>query len=103
MTADRRPGLFFVIGRSGSPREAIMTLGGEVVTQLPDERRVLALLPQVGYLSLQAHPEIELAGPVSIDAERFERFARLAGLGNDLEGSGAGTAPPADRHSEIAQ
>jgi len=85
IAADARPGLFFVIGRLGSPGEAIAALGGEVVTRLPDPRRVLAVLPQSAYLSLWRHPTIALAGPVTIDRERFERFARLAGIGEANE------------------
>jgi hypothetical protein len=50
------------------------------VTRLPDPRRVLAVLPLTAHAELRAHPQLELAGPVTIDAERFGRFAELIGL-----------------------
>jgi hypothetical protein len=50
------------------------------VTRLPDPRRVLAIAPLEAHAGLRLHPGIELAGPVSIDAERFGRFAQLIAL-----------------------
>jgi hypothetical protein len=72
--------LFFVLGRDGPPDAAVRASGGQVVTRLPDPRRVLAIAPLDGYKSLSRHPAILLAGPVSIDAERFGSFAKLVGL-----------------------
>lgn len=72
--------LFFVVGREGPPDAIVRAADGVVVTRLPDTRRVLAVLPLAAYASLRAHPEIELAGPVAIDAERFGRFAQLIRL-----------------------
>jgi hypothetical protein len=63
----------------------VRAVGGQVVTRLPDPRRVLAVAPLESYSALSGDPEIALAGPISIDAERFGRFAQLIGLD---------TAPP---------
>jgi hypothetical protein len=72
--------LFFLIGRAGPPDAIVRDAGGDVVTRLRDPRRVLAVLPLAAHAGLRRHPGIELAGPVSIDAERFSRFARMVGL-----------------------
>jgi hypothetical protein len=77
--------LFFVVGWTGAPDSAVRSVGGQVVTRLPDPRRVLALAPLEAYSALSRHHEIALAGPVSIDAARFGAFARMVGLD---------TAPP---------
>jgi hypothetical protein len=72
--------LFFVIGHSGPPDLAVRAAGGQVVTRLPDARRVLAVAPIDAYTGLSRHPAVALAGPVSIDAARFSSFAKLVGL-----------------------
>lgn len=72
--------LFFVLGRTGAPDEAVVAAGGQIVTRLPDPRRVLAVAPLDSYADLCRHPAVAVAGPVSIDAERFERFAQLIAL-----------------------
>lgn len=72
--------LFLVIGRTGPPDLAIRAVGGDVLTRLPGQRRVLAVAPLDAYTALSRHPQIALAGPVSIDAERFAWFAQLVGL-----------------------
>jgi hypothetical protein len=72
--------LFLVVGRTGPPDLAIRDLGGEVITRLPGQRRVLAVAALDTYTALNRHPQIALAGPVSIDAERFAWFAQLVGL-----------------------
>lgn len=72
--------LFFVVGRTGPPDLAVRAVGGQVLTRLPDQRRVLAVAALDRYTALSRHPEVALAGPVSIDAERFGRFAQLVGL-----------------------
>ena len=72
--------LFFVVGWTGPPDLAVRSVGGQVVTRLPDPRRVLAVAPLESYASLSRHHEIALAGPISIDPQRFSAFARLAGL-----------------------
>lgn len=72
--------LFFVLGRSGPPDVAVRAAGGQVVTRLPDPRRVLAIAPLESYSGLSRHPDVSLAGPVSIDAERFSAFAKLIAL-----------------------
>lgn len=72
--------LFFILGRGGPPDAAVRAAGGQVVTRLPDPRRVLAVAPLEAYSSLTRHPAVALAGPVSIDAHRFGNFAKLVGL-----------------------
>ena len=72
--------LFFVIGRAGPPDSAVTAAGGLVVTRLPDPRRVLAVAPLDAYAGLSRHPAVALAGPITIDAERFGRFAQLIAL-----------------------
>lgn len=72
--------LFFVLGRGGPPDAAVRELGGQIVTRLPDPRRVLAVASLDAYASLARHPAVALAGPVSIDAARFSSFAKLVGL-----------------------
>ncbi len=72
--------LFFVLGRDGPPDAAVRAAGGQVVTRLPDPRRVLAVAPLDAYAGLSRHPAIALAGPVAIDANRFGSFAKLVGL-----------------------
>ena len=37
--------LFFVVGWAGAPDQAVLAVGGQVVTRLPDRRRVLAVAP----------------------------------------------------------
>jgi hypothetical protein len=72
--------LFFVIGRAAAPDAIVASVGGSVVTHLPDPRRVLAIAPLEALEALRSHPELALAGPVGIDAGRFGAFARLIGL-----------------------
>jgi len=72
--------LFFVLGRTGPPDAAVHAAGGQVVTRLPDARRVLAVVPLDAYSGLARHPAVVLAGPISIDANRFGSFAKLVGL-----------------------
>lgn len=74
--------LFFVVGRSGPPDIAVRAVGGQVLTRLSD-RRVLAVAALKTHTALSRHPEVALAGPVHIDAERFGRFAQLVGLDRD--------------------
>jgi hypothetical protein len=72
--------LFFVVGREAAPDAIVASVGGSVVTHLPDPRRVLAIAPLEALDGLRHHPELALAGAVSIDAERFGAFARLIAL-----------------------
>lgn len=72
--------LFFVVGRTGPPDRAVSAVGGQVVTHLPDRRRVLAVAPLAAYARLSGDPAVALAGPVTIDPERFGHFAQLVAL-----------------------
>lgn len=72
--------LFLVVGWSGAPDDAVHAVGGQVLTRLPDPRRVLAVAPLEAYAALSRRREIALAGPISIDPARFGAFAQLVGL-----------------------
>jgi hypothetical protein len=71
------PALFYVSARSGTPDAAVRSVGGELVSRLTSERQALALAPLAAHAALRDHPELEIAGPVMIDAERFNRFSEL--------------------------
>lgn len=73
-------GLYLVVGRVGSPDLAVATIGGQVLVRLPNQTHVLALIPSNTERALKAHPDVALAGAVTIDPVRFAQFARLAGL-----------------------
>ena len=75
--------LFFVVGRTGPPDRIIASVGGSIVTHLPDSRRVLALAPLEALGTLTNHPDLAVAGPVSVDEARFSSFARLIGLDDE--------------------
>lgn len=79
--------LFYVVARSGVPDAAVASVGGAVVTRLTSSRHALALAPLAAHAELRSHRQLEIAGPVTVDSERFARFARLAGMG--------GRPPPA--------
>ena len=72
--------LFFVVGRDGPPDAVVRSMSGVVVTRLPDRRRVLAVLPLAAHAGLARHADVASAGPVSLDPQRFARFARLLKL-----------------------
>jgi hypothetical protein len=72
--------LCLVVGRVASPEHAVASVGGDVLVRIPDGRRVLATASYSGLVALQRHPDVALAGPVSIDRDRFGRFAQLVGL-----------------------
>jgi hypothetical protein len=77
--------LFFVVGRSGAPDAAVHAIGGAVVVRLSDERRVLAIAPLAGHERLRLHPDVMLAGAVSVDANRFGAFAKMIGLDEERQ------------------
>lgn len=80
LRADGRS-LFFVVGRKGSPDAAVRSVGGSIVTHLQAPERALAVAPLAAHAELREHRDLRLAGPVSVDPQRFERFCRLIGLG----------------------
>jgi hypothetical protein len=73
-------GLCLVVTRGADAGGLVAGAGGRVVTRFPGATRCLALVTWAGMESLRAHRAVAVAGPVSIDAERFERFASFAGL-----------------------
>jgi hypothetical protein len=100
-TPERERSLFFVIGRDGPPDAIVRSIGGTVVTHLQDRRRVLAVAPLAAHAALRQNRDLELAGPVSIDPERFERFTRLVGLNNDPRPSQALQSDSDVSHDQI--
>ena len=72
--------LFYVVARTGNPDAAVRSAGGEIVTRLHSALQVLALAPLSAHVQLRDHPDLALAGPVTIDANRFERFTSLIGM-----------------------
>ena len=77
--------LFLVVGKGVSPRPAVASVDGQVVAELPDGVRVLALMPVAMQATVQRHRDVALAGPVTIDPVRFARFAALLGLNGGAE------------------
>lgn len=70
--------LCLVIGRI-SPISAVNAVNGSIVTII-SQNRVLALVDIVFLSNLRGHRDVVLAGPVSIDPQRFAQFARLVGV-----------------------
>jgi hypothetical protein len=73
-------GLCLVVGREAIPAASIAAVQGRIVTVFPDGRRALAMLSWEGLKAVQRDAAVTVAGPVSIDPERFARFAALTGL-----------------------
>lgn len=76
-------GLYFVVGRNGSPETpdvAVRGVGGEVVLRLPRARKLLAVLPVAAEHYVQRHDAVALAGRVTIDPQRFQSFVELISL-----------------------
>ncbi|HEX5593809.1 MAG TPA: hypothetical protein VFX35_10725 [Solirubrobacterales bacterium] len=72
--------LFYVVARKGTPDAAVRSAGGEIVTRLHSALQALALAPLSAHLQLRDHPDLAVAGPVTIDPDRFERFTTLIGM-----------------------
>ena len=103
-------GLFFIIGRTGSPEEAVRSVGGNVVFRLPGQQKLLAVLRTASFPEVQRHPAVALVGPVVVDPQRFAHFAALMHLEHEqpivqaaeCEPSGTARAPkhqPKPRHT----
>jgi hypothetical protein len=78
-------GLFLVVGRGKSPVAAVNGAGGQVVANLVGGRRLLAVLPVTQAMTLHRHPDVALAGSVTVDAARFKRFMKLAGITDETK------------------
>ncbi len=76
-TSETAPTLFYVVAHQGTPDAAVGAAGGRIVSRLLSERQALALAPLAAHASLRDHRDLALAGPVMIDAERFNRFGRM--------------------------
>lgn len=78
---NQHQGLYLVIGYQQAPVHAVREAQGQVVLLIPERRSLLAVLPgATAHSILQRHPDVALAGPVTIDPTRFASFVRLAGL-----------------------
>jgi hypothetical protein len=95
------PTLFYVVARDGTPDAAVRSAGGTVISHLTSTRQALALAPLAAHAALRVHPDLELAGPVAVDAERFGRFARLVGLGEHLPPKTA--SQPVHTHTQTGE
>ena len=73
-------GLFFIMGRTGSPEEAVRSVGGNIVFRLPGNQKLLAVLRTASFSEIQRHQDVALVGPVVVDPQRFARFAALLHL-----------------------
>ncbi|WP_017667185.1 hypothetical protein [Sandarakinorhabdus sp. AAP62] len=66
-----------VIGHR-SPLAAINMVGGTAVAALPNHR-VVAIVDLRNLPLLQRHEDVRVAGPISIDPQRFAAFQKLVG------------------------
>lgn len=73
-------GLYLVVGHTAMPVHAVRGAGGEIVVGLEARNTLLAVLDLDCHPLVAHHPDVALAGPVTIDPERFARFVALAGL-----------------------
>lgn len=80
-TAEHGAALFYVVAHRDTPDAAVRAVGGEVVARLPDPRQALALAPLAVHAQLRNHADLRLAGPVTVDPTRFQRFAQMIGVG----------------------
>jgi len=71
--------LFYVVTRGGTPDAAVLSVGGVIAARLATPNAALALAPLAAHAALRERPDIALAGPVTIDAERFQRFTSVIG------------------------
>jgi hypothetical protein len=78
-------GLYLVIGHDASVTGLVQGTGGQVIVTFPNTFKLLAILPISTFFTLRQHRLIVMVGPVSIDPQRFARFAAIAGL--DTNGS----------------
>lgn len=62
-----------------SPVAAINAAGGTLVTLLPNHRAI-AIVDLRNLPLLQHHEDVRVAGPISVDPQRFAAFQRLAGV-----------------------
>lgn len=72
--------LFFIVGRDGPPDRVVQAYGGQIAARLADPKHVLAVAPLAAHSALRSDRALIHAGPVSLDPERFGRFAQIMGL-----------------------
>lgn len=70
-------GLYLVIGRTTSPVALVAALDGQVVFQIPNSFSLLSVMHVNAFFSLRLHQDIAHIGPVTVNAERFDRFVEL--------------------------
>lgn len=73
--------LFYLVARTATPDRAVRSVGGHIVSRLASPAEALAVAPLAAHAQLRNHRDIALAGPVTVDFKRFNRFTRLIGLG----------------------
>lgn len=78
LVQDRDVGLYLVIG-SGEAPTVVRSNQGRVVTALGDGR-LLAVMTFPSSAAVQRHHAIDLCGPVTVDAHRFNSFMNAVGL-----------------------
>ena len=71
--------LFYVIAHRDTPDAAVHSVGGEVFARRahPPQPRVVA--PHAAHAQLRDHRDLRLAGPVTVDPQRFRHFTELVG------------------------
>ncbi|MCU0892515.1 MAG: hypothetical protein MUE77_12430 [Sandarakinorhabdus sp.] len=77
-TASEGRALCMVIGHV-SPVSAINAVGGTLAAMLPNHRAI-AIVDLRHLPALQGHEDIRVAGPISVDPQRFAAFQRLIGV-----------------------
>lgn len=70
--------LYYVVGRDATFISALAETGAGIVVRL-DEMHVLAVAGIGAFLRLTRDPRVRLAGPVTLDMDRFTRVLGLAG------------------------
>jgi len=78
LVQNRDVGLYLVIGSEEAPT-VVRSNQGRVVTTLGDGR-FLAVMTFPSSAAVQQHHEINLCGPVTVDAHRFNSFVSAVGL-----------------------
>ncbi len=71
-------GLYYVVGRDTAFVPALAEMGARIVVVL-DDLHVLAVAGISGFFGLIRDPRVRLAGPVTLDMDRFSRVLGLAG------------------------
>lgn len=71
-----------LVATTGSPLPAINAVGAKVLAAL-SPTRVIAVVDMTRFGQLQRRPDILMAGPISVDPQRFARFQQILGATTD--------------------